>query len=160
MVITSESMMEAMLRPYFPQCRYLLDADMDFPRAEGRFSIEDSCYIESTGHFNAVELPICYNQLAYVFFGHIIRGGLVDQFSDIDFEGFRKNQLMAVITKMEGRFRGEINPRDFRGEIELKKTRKPGEDRYIADTSFKFWDKNSGRAEGKILLALKYQRAS
>ena len=34
--------------------------------AKGRFSIPDSCYIDDTGHFNAVEFNICFNQLAYV----------------------------------------------------------------------------------------------
>ncbi|NET17718.1 MAG: hypothetical protein F6K08_35290 [Okeania sp. SIO1H6] len=32
----------------------------------GQFSIGESCYIDDTGHLNAVEFNICYNQLLYV----------------------------------------------------------------------------------------------
>ena len=44
---------------------------------KGRFSIPESCYIDDTGHFNAVEFNICYNQLAYVLFAGVIDAGLM-----------------------------------------------------------------------------------
>src|SRR5262245_56508099 len=72
------------LRPYRAHARYLKSAeithvhDKAVPQGRGkpsslitgmgRFSIPESCYIDHTGHFNAVEFNICFNQLAYVVF--------------------------------------------------------------------------------------------
>ena len=61
------------LTPYKPHCRYLRTAAVRYATARsiaaasGTFSIPESCYIASTGHFNAVEFNICYNQLTYCF---------------------------------------------------------------------------------------------
>ena len=71
------------LAPYFEHTTYLKEATMirrathgsEKPRdlvAAGEFHIGQSCYIQSTGHFNAVEFNICFNQLAYVTYA--VRG--------------------------------------------------------------------------------------
>ncbi|MGW6540873.1 FcoT family thioesterase [Streptomyces sp. NPDC055051] len=39
----------------------------------GMFTIPEPCYIDDTGHFNAVEFNICYNQLAYYTLAAMIR---------------------------------------------------------------------------------------
>lgn len=46
----------------------------------GDFEILNSCYIDSTGHFNAVEFTICFNQLAYVLFGYVFFNDLFKYF--------------------------------------------------------------------------------
>src|SRR5882724_11344285 len=77
----SDTLVADILKPYRPHARYLRSAQITHFRdkaaegiaankglvtAAGRFSIPESCYIDDTGHFNAVEFNICYNQLAYV----------------------------------------------------------------------------------------------
>jgi FcoT-like thioesterase domain len=65
------------LRPYKQNATYLKSAeithvndksaispgtaDHKLVSGKGRFSIPESCYIDDTGHFNAVEFNICYN---------------------------------------------------------------------------------------------------
>src|SRR5690348_5245638 len=75
----SAALLENVLAPYKPHCRYLQRAHVvsgseraGLPAskgtevsAHGDFAIPESCYIADTGHFNAVEFNICYNQLAY-----------------------------------------------------------------------------------------------
>ena len=61
---------------------------------KGRFSIPESCYIDSTGHFNAVEFNICYNQLAYVLFAGCINAGVMGKVrDDMTLRGITVGQL-------------------------------------------------------------------
>src|SRR5688572_6040661 len=50
-------------------------AEVQPVRARGEFRIQESFYIADTGHFNAVEFNVCYNQLAYVLIGQCILSG-------------------------------------------------------------------------------------
>jgi hypothetical protein len=75
------------LSPYKAHARYLKTAEIASFREKssddkgkgalakgvGRFAILESCYIDNTGHFNAVEFNICFNQLAYVMFANASR---------------------------------------------------------------------------------------
>src|SRR4051794_18927348 len=73
-------LLERLLAPYKPGCRYLLEATLGYPTdgrapfpddpsswvaARGRFAIPSSCYVDATGHLNAVEFNIAYDQLCY-----------------------------------------------------------------------------------------------
>jgi FcoT-like thioesterase domain len=64
------------LQPYRANAKYLHAAELTYVRSDaaandeaslvvgrGHFTIPASCYIDDTGHFNAVEFNICYNQL-------------------------------------------------------------------------------------------------
>ena len=78
----SKDFIDDILKPYRKHAQYLKSAelthfqdkcscatkgkDAGLITAKGRFSIPESCYIDDTGHFNAVEFNICFNQLAYV----------------------------------------------------------------------------------------------
>src|SRR6185437_12588121 len=81
------------LKPYRQNATYLKSAeitqvcdkstiapgtqDQRLVTGKGCFAIPESCYIDDTGHFNAVEFNICYNQLAYVLFAGCIEAGLM-----------------------------------------------------------------------------------
>ena len=80
-----EELLTRVLEPYaYKGCRYLTDATYratgDSMYATGNFSIPESVYIRSTGHFNAVELVLCFNQLAYSAFAPAVRRGEIDGF--------------------------------------------------------------------------------
>src|SRR4051794_38330665 len=53
-------------------------------RARAELAIPESCYIDDTGHFNAVEFNICFNQVAYVFTAHCAHRGLLPGMEVID----------------------------------------------------------------------------
>jgi hypothetical protein len=131
----------------------------------GRYSIPTSCYIRNTGHFNAVEFLICYNQLAYVAFGHIFRARMLeedgltnvspavrDQLSKMTFEDFRRHQLSSMlILKTSTRFKAPISAESFTGELQLLKFFY--RNRTCFATSFcTFRDDYGGYAEGEVLL--------
>jgi hypothetical protein len=131
----------------------------------GRYRIPMSCYIRSTGHFNAVEFLICYNQLAYAAFGHIVRSrmledeGLVNvspaaraQLSKLTYEEFRRRQLSSMlILKTSMRFKVLMSSDHFAGELSILKLF--CRNRTCFATSFcSFRDDHGGYAEGEVLL--------
>jgi len=136
---------------YSENCRYLKEVEMDFPIMRGIFEIEGSYYVKETGHFNAVEVCIAYNQLAYEFFIESLSKGLIPEMGVISPEYFLENHqlLHTYIAKInEMTFRKPFDKKRFFGKLELLQYRKK-----FCRTSFEFKDNNSGHIDGKILLA-------
>ena len=118
------------LTPYKPHCRYLRTAAVRYAGAKpiavasGTFSIPESCYIASTGHFNAVEFNICYNQLAYVLFAGCINAGVMGKVRAVQGAGiptmaeFKNDQLPAMmIVALESRYFKPLDSKDFTAEL-------------------------------------------
>lgn len=148
-----QSKLEKVLRVYNPDCRYLQEAKLDFPRGEGKFRIPKPYYVEGTGHFNAVEMMICYNQLAYGMLSEFGGRGLIKELGKIPFEQFLGWQLenCFIVGMDEVKFKRAIDTsKQIQGNIELKRVRKVG-DLYVFNTSYDF---ENGRAKGNIDLAL------
>lgn len=163
------------LKPYKPHARYLKSAEITHvldgatnPRAAGdaglvvgtgRFSIPESCYIDDTGHFNAVEFNICYNQLAYVVFGKCVEAGIFNGLlrgnaSIPSFAEFMHHQLPSMlIVRVDGvRFLKQMRSDDFRGELRIDKyTAKAGA--WFFFTSVAFSDCEGLKAQGSVVLA-------
>jgi len=124
----------------------------------GRFAIGESCYIDDTGHFNAVEFNICYNQLAYVLFAKCIEAGLMhrvrtEKVDVISLPEFKKHQLPAmVIVSLESRYYKQLDSRDFTGELTIDKISPVGS-AWFFFTSVSFADKDGIKAKGSVVLA-------
>ncbi len=150
-----ENTLHEMLKPYYPECRYLVEAELNFPTIKGRFAIPKTFYGAQSGHFNATELMICYNQICYTFFAEAFDQGLFKSVDRISLEEFKKYQLgnsyIARIDKLK--FSKPINPKDFYGKITLNKTRRFNNTAFFS-TEFEFSDKNGGEATGNTLIAI------
>ena len=133
---------------------------------EGRYSIHSSCYIQSTGHFNAVEFLICYNQLAYAAFGYLVKSRMADSdnlvntsvasrehFSKLSYDDYLQQQLSSMfILKAATRFKRVISAADFTGELKLTKfLHRSGA--CFANSFCSFRDDAGGYADGEVLLA-------
>jgi FcoT-like thioesterase domain len=159
------------LKPYKPHARYLKSAEITHFRdkvqagasdglvvAEGRFSIPESCYIDDTGHFNAVEFNICFNQLAYVMFGKCIADGILgklrcEQVNVPSFADFKLHQLPSMlIVSIESRYYKQLNSRDFTAELTLNKISPVGS-AWFFSTSITFSDADGVKAKGTVMLA-------
>jgi len=150
-------LMEKVLEIYFPQCRYLKSANFHYPEINGEFEIPASFYVKGTGHFNAVEAIICYNQLAYTFFAHGIDGRVEElmKFDSLSFDEFaRERQLLDsfIVSIRELKFKRPINPHQFYGYMKLNKASKMGKSAFFM-TEINFSDNSNGEALGEILLA-------
>lgn len=139
-------------------CIYLKSAEIDTTtlRSTGTFGFKESCYIDDTGHFNAVEFTICYNQLMYM----TLCAGVAENnaaFADWSMEDWWQRQLPNVlIQELTSRYSWPINPRDFQGEFTVTEFDESRLERGIMKlrTEVSFNDANGGRARGQVLLAL------
>jgi len=174
-ITISEDLLTDILKPYRPNARYLKLAEIthfrdsdqvekgakDVPLAVGvgRFAIPESCYIDDTGHFNAVEFNICYNQLAYVVFAKGVEAGLVHQVrrEEVDAPSlteYKRHQLPAMlIVGIEGvRFFKQLKSSDFGGELTISKASSVG-GAWFFSTSITFSDHEGVKAKGSVMLA-------
>jgi len=134
--------------------------------SSGSFSIDSSCYIQSTGHFNAVEFLICFNQLAYATLGHLVQSGVFgtctptrlsqdckELLPKISIERFLDHQLSSMlILKCTTRFREPINASSFTGQLSVSRLTYH-KSAFLVDTRCAFTGSTGGRAEGDVLLA-------
>jgi hypothetical protein len=125
---------------------------------KGRFSIPESCYIDDTGHFNAVEFNICYNQLAYVLFAGCIETGLMQKVRVAEggipsMTEFKRHQLPAMmIVALESRYYKPLNSKDFTAELSINKISAVG-NAWFLFTTITFSDSEGIKAKGSVTLA-------
>ena len=143
---------DSALDAYKPEFRYLQEAELKFPEIKGKFSIPKSGYIQDTGHLNAAELLICYNQLAYTFIAEAGRRELIPELGALSERKFKEYQLnnMLIFGINNARFRKPIKPRDFEGKIVLDKTRRNGKNLFFRTN----YDFGQGSFTGEVDLAL------
>jgi FcoT-like thioesterase domain len=170
----SDTFVAEILRPYRTHAKYLKSAeitqfseqatqdstsDETLVTGTGRFSIPESCYIDDTGHFNAVEFNICYNQLAYVVFGKCVEAGLMHRLWRVNvdipsFADYKRHQLPAMlIVRVDGvRFFKPMKSDDFRGELSIDRMTLLGQAGFFF-TSITFSDCEGVKAKGNVVLA-------
>jgi hypothetical protein len=157
------------LRPYRDHCKYLKKCSMEYAPvsdgvnadaseasivAHGELSIGESCYIDSTGHFNAVEFQICANQLMYAMGAEVTRKRIVRAFASMDLAGYYDRQLPNVlITNVTSAFRKVMNPRRFRGRLQLDRAYTIRE-RAFWECSLVYTDDDGGLADGNIVVTM------
>jgi hypothetical protein len=162
------SFIQQVLTPYAGRdCVYLKSASTATvypgPSIHATFAIPVSCYIDSTGHFNAVEFNICYNQMTYVLLADCVRRGAIPQLSDWSIQQFFERQLPDVlITRYQCRFRRAIDSASFWAEVHFQRiTHERGKPIYL-QTVATFFDGKHGLAEAEVELAIvdRSQRSS
>ncbi|NEB62593.1 hypothetical protein G3I61_23420 [Streptomyces diastaticus] len=155
------------LTPYRDNCQYLKSAEVvlgdsedHVARALCAFEIEESCYIDSTGHFNAVEFNICYNQMFYYIAAKAVQDGLFAPFDRWTMQDYWDRQLPDIlIAKLSSSYRRAIHTGRFEGEIVVDKVleREPSADRgamVVLNTSCRFWDQADGDSRGEVKIVI------
>ncbi len=157
------ALFDRVLACYKPHCRYLKSVTVtaeEHPLAFGRFEIPESCYIDDTGHLNAVEVNICYNQLLYTTIAASVHKGSGRVFGSWTMADFERKQLTdIVIARFTAEFRRPITPRRFEGELTVERVvsrrLKPGAEPLVSmDTSFRFRDDDGGACSGNAQIAI------
>lgn len=163
-------LLHRVLTPYrAKQCEYLQSAEvraLGQPPAATRitafctFEIPESCYIDDTGHFNAVEFNICYNQMAYYLTAKSVKEQLVEPFSRWNLDDFWHRQLGNIlITDFRSAFRVPMHGRKFRGEVEVTDIAEwEGSDvrdpLVVLRTKCRYWDEYDGDSHGEVTVAI------
>lgn len=129
-------------------------------RGFGELRIPQSCYIDDTGHLNAAEVIICYNQMLYTLLAVSIRDRLLPAFAGWSMEDYWTRQLDGVlITRQSTTFIRPISPRRFHGEVVFSKTL-TGRLGHGAEplvsllTQFRFGDDDGGLCHGEVRVAV------
>jgi hypothetical protein len=167
----SKDFIADILRPYRTHAQYLKSAalthfrdkaslgamDAGLIKGRGRFSIPCSCYIDDTGHFNAVEFNICFNQLAYVLFGKCLEMDILKNLrlegSSVSFGDFKRHQLASMlIVSIESRYYKILKSDDFTADLTINRISASG-CTYFCFTSISFADADGIKAKGTVLLA-------
>ena len=156
------ALIDRILRVYKPHCRYLKRGvvesgapDDPLPvTLKGEFGIAESCYIDDTGHLNAVEVNIAFNQAYYVVTAHACAHGLVPELADWSAERFERWYLEgSLIHDLRSRFKRVIDPRGFQGEISIASALRTR--RFVVlKLAHRFFDANDGLAHGTVTMAL------
>ncbi|WYL98460.1 MAG: FcoT family thioesterase [Gloeotrichia echinulata CP02] len=167
----SQFLLDMFLEPYKDNCKYLKNAHIQDSKdgiplhkwqnidetewiIKGDFSIPESCYIDDTGHFNAVEFNICYNQLCYILVAYLVENKLLDSMKYWDLKTYKQRQLSnCLIAKFSSKFKKQINARRFQGLLSINKSSSRG-NLIILKTSCAFYDDNEGWAEGDVTIAI------
>lgn len=160
-IFVDPRLLAAVLRPYKDDCRYLRSATMTTTEglavAHGEFAIPYSCYIADTGHFNAVEFNICYNQLMYYLIAHAIQEKTIPVLARWTLDDYWARQLPGIlIATHRSAFRAQVDSSSFRGKVAItaiteRKVRNP---MLIVETTCRFWDGTGGQADGEVRLVL------
>lgn len=157
-----EALLARVLAPYLDGCRYVRSASYfgahpagdHLAAVEARCAIGASCYIEETGHFNAVEANICFNQLFYLFAAQAVIRGDMDGLKGLTLEGWLPRQLPDVlILDYQFHFRRVIDRRSFRGSLAVEQTWAKSHLDFF-QTSARFEDDAGGLALGRVRLAI------
>ncbi|MEC7584253.1 MAG: FcoT family thioesterase [Planctomycetota bacterium] len=156
------------LQPYRPDCRYVRSAQIQPPTgltaASGRAPmvalaaacrIPASCYIDDTGHFNAVELNITYNQLLYTALAVAARDQRLPHLS-WDLAAFFEHQLPDVlILDYHAKFARPLDPRAFSARFEIHNAiPKPHKGMLLIETRCRAWCATGGDASADVVVAL------
>lgn len=102
--------LEVALSVYDPKFQYLTMADFLDDRATGSFSVKERNYLAQdidTGHLNAADLLICYNQLAFAWY--------VSMNPDVSKENLARSGVIVSIKQL--RFHKPVSREEFIGEI-------------------------------------------
>jgi hypothetical protein len=155
-------LLSEVLRPYAkPKTQYLKSATVTaadgLASAEGQFAIPYPCYIDDTGHLNAVEVIICFNQLMYYLIAKSVQQRSVPAFDAWSMDDYWAKQLPdMLIGNFESTFRRPIDSSSFSGEVSFASFTERNRSRpvQLVQMPWRFWDAEGGLAHGEVRMAL------
>ncbi|GJM23217.1 MAG: hypothetical protein DHS20C15_31320 [Planctomycetota bacterium] len=158
-----DEVLAAVLRPYKPHCRYVKRARVELPDdggedhlvlCRGEFEIPESCYIDDTGHFNAVEFNISYNQLIYTLMAQCVISDIIPAFAKMSLDEYLARQLPDVlIHDFRSKFRKPMKAARFDGAVSIMDAVEKS--RFLMlKTHVQFRDPKGGNSDGDVSLAI------
>ena len=155
-------LLDDVLRVYRPSARYLRQMTHRFGGKNivgaAELAIEESCYIDETGHLNAVDALIGYNQMAYLTIATLIRHSIGPVFSEWSMADFRRRHLPdMVIADSRFTFTRPIDSRRFRAELSfdnIETYRVRSRQRIALTTSVVFGNDTLGGCRGEVRVVI------
>lgn len=161
-------LLKQVLAVYRPACRYLKSTNViadGEPRdgghvaVRGAFEIPESFYIMDTGHFNAVEFNLCFNQMIYFIMAKAVKERIMRPLGLWRMSDYWARQLPDMfIVDFHSSFRRAMRGRRFRGELDVWRiTERDGGNGplVLLDTTCRYWEDDGGRCQGEVKLVLR-----
>ncbi|WP_157224206.1 FcoT family thioesterase [Nocardia paucivorans] len=150
------------LQVYRPAARYLRRMTHRFDgekiSGEAELAIEESCYIDETGHLNAVDALIGYNQMAYLTIATMVRHSIGPVFGGWSMAEFRRRYLPGmVIADSRFTFARPVDSRRFRAELtfdRIETYRARSQQRIALHTSVGFGDETLDGCRGEVRVVI------
>jgi hypothetical protein len=167
----SDLLRARVLLPYRPNARYVLraqlthggngtsphpDAPASWLRIDGECGFAAPCYIDATGHLNAVEVNITYNQLLYLGLAEAVRQQLLPELRHWSLEDFFRAQLPDVlIASYDAAFRRPMRSENYAGWFQIVGTRCiPSKSLLLLPTRAHFHDAHGGECTVNATIAI------
>ena len=114
------------------------------------------CYIDATGHFNAVELNITYNQMLYLALAETVRQRLLPELRHWSLDDFFRAQLPDVlIGDYHAHFRSPMKSARYTGWFCFTDVRpRPARKMLLLQTRAGCHDGNGGECSADVRIAL------
>ncbi len=149
-----KSTLNRILEIYVPKYRYLKEAEISFPEANGSFSLGDTFYTSTRlRHMTSIEAQLCLNQLCYTAFGEWLTEKDAKINTEISFNKYlelMKENMFIIKSNINFKRQIETN-KEIQGKIKVIRTKK-FKGLYLAFLDFEF---EKGKSEGNLELALK-----
>ncbi|MBO6282222.1 MAG: hypothetical protein J6N49_06830 [Alphaproteobacteria bacterium] len=135
--VSEEIINKALVTYIAKNTRYITGAQIDKTdttiNLTADFAIKESCYLSpSSGHFNAVEALMCFNQMLYVALLGGIQEKMYPFYEHITPDEFNEHRRKVYLLEFEKiKFKKQINNEFFHGRIELKVLHKIGDKIYV-----------------------------
>ena len=136
--ISEEIINKALVTYLAKNTRYLTAAQIsqtdDIIKLCARFSIKESCYLSpGSGHFNAVEALMCFNQMMYVALLGGIEKKMFPFYTHITPDEFNRNRRKVYLLEFEKiKFKKQIDNNSFAGFLEIKPLHKVADKIYVS----------------------------
>ncbi len=112
------------LKPYwtpFVKESYIIKNQDDI-LLQSHLGVDKPWYCDSTGHMNAVELNLAFNQMMYIAIAQSIRLGWISSLKDFCHDYFMKKYWPDfLITKIESEFKAPLLVDNFCATLRIKK---------------------------------------
>jgi hypothetical protein len=167
----SEELRRRVLEAYLPNARYVhrarltqagdgtrpqLERPESWLRLDGSCGFQAPCYIAATGHLNAVEANITFNQLLYLLLAEVVRTGALAELRHWTLDDFFKAQLPDVlIADYHARFARPMRSQQYDGWLAIASARpRPSRKMLLLDTRAELHDPDGGRCAIDATIAL------
>jgi hypothetical protein len=125
-------------------------------RIDGACGFTEPCYIEPTGHFNAVEANITFNQLLYLALAECVRLQLIPELRHWQLDDFFRAQLPDVLIADYGaHFRRPMQCAEYDGWLTFADVRGKAQRRLLLlQTRAGFHDRFGGECAVEATIAI------
>ncbi|HET9139555.1 FcoT family thioesterase [Actinophytocola sp.] len=158
--VDDRQLLANVLSPYRSEYRYLTSATVTTRNgmavARGEFQTQGESILD-TGMLGGAEFGVCYEQLVRFLLARSIKDRSVPELEAWATGDYWVGQVPEIrVVRLSSAFRAPIGAASFGGEVALASftesvVRRPV---LLIDTTCRFWDGASGRADGEVLLAL------